>query len=178
MSDLRVTLGLLSLCLYGCESRLNPPQDQEVRELFMDHRSDYEKIREMIISDSISAIQLSPDGPKAHIRQGTWVGLSNPRQSDLDKLGLNRPRVEEYLRLLGGMGVSRVDRGWGRPDGDVAFTVYSFGNVADSYTKRIVYSQTPPAPLRTNTNSPEFSRDNSVVYSAIGDGWYIEKERD
>jgi len=131
----------------------------------------------MILADSISAIQLSPDGPKAYTRDHGWLGMY-PGQRELDKLGLNRPHVEEYLRLLRGLEVSRVERGWGRPDGEVAFNVYSFGNVADSYTKLVVYSQTPPSPLRSDTDDPEFRRDDSVVYSEIKDGWYIEKVRD
>ena len=175
---LRSVVGVFSLCLCGCEAALNPPQDREVRALFMAHRADFDTVRGMILADSISAIQLSPNGPKAHLRQGVWVGLSNPRRTDLDPLGLTRPRIEEYLRLLRGMEVSRVDRGWGRPEGDVAFTVYTFGNVADSYTKRIVYSKTPPTPLRLDTDTPEFRPDNSIVSSEIGNGWYIEKERD
>ncbi len=54
----------------------------------------------MILANSISAIQLLTDGPQAHLRQGVWVGLSNPRRTDLDQLGLTRPRIEEYLWLL------------------------------------------------------------------------------
>jgi hypothetical protein len=164
--------------LLWLEVALNPPRDRGVRALFTAHRADFETVREMILADSISAIQLSPDGPKAHLRQGIWVGLSNLRRTDLGQLGLTRPRIEEYLRRLRGMQVSRVDRGWGRPEGDVAFTVYAFGNVADSYTKRIVYSKMPPTPVRFDTDTPEFRRDNSIVYSEIGNGWYIEKERD
>jgi hypothetical protein len=178
ISNSRTAVGLLSLCLCGCEATLDPPKDREVRDLFIAHRADFEKVREMTDADSISAIQLSPDGPKAHIRQGDWVGLSNPRQADLARLGLSWPRIEEYLRLLAGLGVSRVDRGWGRPAGDVAFTIYSFGNVAGSYTKSIVYSKTLPNPIRPDTDIPEFRRDGSVVYSEIGDEWYIEKVRD
>jgi hypothetical protein len=161
-------LGSLTICLAGCDPGLNPPRDQDVRALFAARRPDFEKVRDMILADSISAVQLSPDGPKAFSHGSGWFGLS----------GRPSPRHEEYMRILRRLGVSRVDRGWHRPDGDVAFTVYRFGNVADSYTKSIVFSQNTPTPLRSDTDTPEFNRDNTVVYSQIDEGWYIEKERD
>ena len=100
ISNSRTAVGLLSLCLCGCEAKLDPPQDREVRDLFIAHRADFEKVREMADADPIPAVQLSPDGPKAHSRRGGWVGLSNPRQADLARLGLSRPRIEEYLRCM------------------------------------------------------------------------------
>ena len=85
---------------------------------------------------------------------GTVIGLHfSSRQSDLDKLGLTLPRIEEYLQPLKPCG-SLASIAVGVSNGDVAFTVYSFGNVADSYTKRIVYSQNTPSPLRDDTDTP------------------------
>jgi hypothetical protein len=123
----------------------------------------------MAIEDSLSALQISPHGPKFFDSlRNRWVDLRNDRST----------RQNEYITLLLQMSVLRVDRGWNRPKSDVAFTVYSVGTVADSYTKRIVSTKTPPSPLRSNTDVAEFRKDNSTVYSLICDGWYIEKERD
>lgn len=138
---------------------LNPPQDREVRALFAANRADFEAVRDMILANPTYDVYLSPHG-----------------QRDLQA---SPTQLKECHRFMRRLGVHRVERSRQRGENaGIAFDIYTFGNVADSYTKRIVYSRTPLEPLRPDTDTPEFQRDNSIVYSEIGDGWYIEKERD
>jgi hypothetical protein len=103
----QVTVRIIALLAFlmnasGCGSRFVPPTDQEVRNLFAAHRADFETVRDMAIEDSLSALQISPDGPKElDPLRNRWIDLRNDRST----------RQNEYITLLLQMSVQRVDRG-------------------------------------------------------------------
>lgn len=125
--------------------------------MFAANRADFETVRDMVLADPTDGIYLFPDHPP--------------------NLKASSKQLEKCRRFMRRLGVIRIERSR-QCIGDVAFQIYLFGNVADSYEKLIVFSRTPLEPIRADTDTPEFQRDNSIVFSEIGDGWYIEKVRD
>ena len=152
------------------------PTDDHVRARFSSHQDAFVQLRDLMLGDRSSAVQLEPDGPRAHVAGGEWVRLNNAAAADLSKVGWDAGRAERYLRLMRGAGVKRVDKGWSTPDRTVAFTVYSAGTVAESMTKQIVWSPSHPSPLAEADDQP--LPDNSEVYRPISENWYVRTAHD
>lgn len=152
------------------------PGDDDVRGHFALHRKTLTQLRDLMVADRSTAVQLYPDGPKAHVVRGDWLYLLTASADDLRRIDWDAARAEKYIALMRASGVSRIDRGWSTPSNSVAFVLYSSGNVVESMTKQIVWSPAPPSPIaeRDDQQLP----DNSESYRPIEGEWYVRTVHD
>jgi hypothetical protein len=145
------------LALAGC-GFVGPdnPSDDYVRELFAEHKASLEELADMMAAET-EVYFVHIDGR---------VGSSGEED-------LSEERLQAYLDLMNEVGVECVQEEYG----DIEITLFSEGNVAESFTLGLVRAET------VNTNelaetTYDTVDDNTTRYAHIEDDWYVYRVHD
>ena len=141
--------------LVGCESK--HATDDKLIARFQKQKAIFEKLREMIASDSgLQRVDYYWTDPK-----------------DPTTLGVSPRRIAEYRNLLDSVGCHRGFSAYGRPE--VYFIASARGlGIGGGSEKGFCYLPTPPASVVTNTAIFQATRpETHSIYRHLEGAWYL-----
>lgn len=154
------------------------PVDASLEKRFIAHRADFERLRDMILSEPVVTSVGVDNVGDYWLFDGRWVAAGNrfttfARSEMLEATGLSEERHRDYLSALSAARAYRVLRKpavgtgrWGR--------VVLFPPAQGTFPRRgptFVFAENPPEPLLSIDKA---SRAHGTAYARLAEGWYAE----
>lgn len=165
----RAMLSLLAVCAVGAGVAMaanlvaiKPPAQARIAASLVEHRSDFEALRDMVLADRFSSVI---EGGETYAREPFL--FRTPSQ-----LGIPLERVALYRQRMKAAGCPRIDV-W--QDGTVVFSLASWGMANRGWRMSLMWSKEKPTPLLPTLDGFRKAKgpsDWESAYSALGDDWY------
>ncbi len=150
------------LAFVAC-GRQHPPDDEMIQN-FIRHRSDFERLLEMVRADKY--LQRVDDN---------WTDPKDP-----NGIGVTPERIAAYRELFAKCSVPRGFEAF-RRDEQILFIASAAGMATGGSSKSYAYRPNPPLPAETvtviDTYKPKH-RKSFTIYRRIADNWYLCYEYD